>query len=267
MNTLSLQDVMNNHQHDVAIFIATHKNFSFPYHSELYIPIQVGETSNLPYLSEYQLENIAYKNKNFCELTVLYFIWKNIHCPFVGLVHYRRYFVHKNNTLTKTIRKIQYTLGLKTKMFNPNYDFINDKEIEVIFQSGIDIIVSEALIFKEDTVYQQYDKHHHIHDWLHIRTIIETLYPEYLPTFDKVSHGHILYPYNMFIGKKHIIDQYCEWLFNILFESEKLIDYRDYDDYNKRVFGFLAERLFTVWIEHHAHHFKIAHLPVAMANI
>jgi len=59
-----------------------------------------------------------------------------------------------------------------------------------------------------------------------------------------------LYLYNMFIMKKDLFQEYCDWLFDILFELEKKISTKDYDSYQKRVFGFLSERLFNIWLEY-----------------
>lgn len=53
----------------------------------------------------------------------------------------------------------------------------------------------------------------------------------------------------MFVMKKELFDEYCAWLFDILFELEKRIDISRYDAYQARVFGFLGERLFNVWLE------------------
>ena len=58
-----------------------------------------------------------------------------------------------------------------------------------------------------------------------------------------------LYIYNMFAMKKSLFDEYCAWLFDILFTLENRIDISDYDIYNARIFGFLSERLFNIWIE------------------
>ena len=60
----------------------------------------------------------------------------------------------------------------------------------------------------------------------------------------------------MFIGKKEVMDNYCKWLFSILFEAEKFIDTSTYNNYNRRVFGFLAERLFTVWVDHNQEKYR-----------
>ena len=48
--------------------------------------------------------------------------------------------------------------------------------------------------------------------------------------------------------------------FPILFELEKRIDITQYDNYQKRVFGFIAERLFNVWLVHHQ--LKFCEIPV-----
>ena len=56
------------------------------------------------------------------------------------------------------------------------------------------------------------------------------------------------------------VDCYCEWLFNILFECEKRINILDRDDYQKRVFGFLSERLFNVWVT--KNQLKVYYAPV-----
>jgi exopolysaccharide biosynthesis protein len=45
-----------------------------------------------------------------------------------------------------------------------------------------------------------------------------------------------------------------------LFELEKRIDITQYDNYQKRVFGFIAERLFNVWLAHHQ--LKFCEIPV-----
>ena len=52
----------------------------------------------------------------------------------------------------------------------------------------------------------------------------------------------------MFIMSREMMDKYCSWLFPILFELDKKIDYSRYDSYNTRMIGFVAERLINVWV-------------------
>jgi len=60
-----------------------------------------------------------------------------------------------------------------------------------------------------------------------------------------------LYANNMCILKREEFDKLCNWLFSILFEFEKRVDLNNYIGYQKRLFGFLSERLFTTWFIHH----------------
>ncbi len=82
---------------DLKIILVTHKEYDFP-NAKYYIPIQVGKA-----LSSHKLniqgddvgDNISIKNSSFCELTALYWVWKNNFIgdsDYVGFVHYRRYF-------------------------------------------------------------------------------------------------------------------------------------------------------------------------------
>ena len=52
----------------------------------------------------------------------------------------------------------------------------------------------------------------------------------------------------MFIAKKETVDEYLDWLYSILFKLEKELDLNQYQGYDKRVFGFISERLLDVYI-------------------
>ena len=111
-----------------------------------------------------------------------------------------------------------------------------------------DVIVPKKRCYWIETVYDHYAHAHNGEDLDAIRGILETAVPEYLDSFDTVMKRRSLYLYNMFIMRTEHFYAYCEWLFPILFEVEKRIDTSAYDPYQRRVFGFLAERLFNVWL-------------------
>ena len=79
------------------IYIATHKKFNVP-NLNGYCALQVGAEGKekYGYLRDNIGNHISGKNANYCELTGLYWIWKNTDDSYKGLVHYRRYFGRNN---------------------------------------------------------------------------------------------------------------------------------------------------------------------------
>jgi hypothetical protein len=67
------------------------------------------------------------------------------------------------------------------------------------------------------------------------------------------------YANNMFVMRNTHFQEFMTWWFGVLFEFEKRIDLNNYSDYQKRVLGFIAERLLNIWIEHKK--LKSAELP------
>lgn len=214
---------------EIEIYIAAHKKFNFPYIQDIYTPLQVGAEgkNDLGYLRDNVGENISKKNSNYCELTGMYWIWKNSNKDIVGLVHYRRFFY---NTV-----------------FCGKANILNEVQIRKLLDQ-YDLIVAKRGYTWFRTVKDQFTSYHIASDLEATRNAINKLYPDYLDAFDEVMESNNYCPLNMIITRKEIFDNYCEWLFNILFEVEKNISLNNRDVYNSRVFGFLSERLFNVWL-------------------
>ena len=79
--------------------------------------------------------------------------------------------------------------------------------------------------------------------------------------FDGLMYILVVCAGAVFIMKKEIFDDYCKWLFDILLELENRVDITNYSDYDKRIYGFLSERLFRVWLEKN-NNIKIKEMPV-----
>ncbi|MBQ7883295.1 MAG: DUF4422 domain-containing protein [Phascolarctobacterium sp.] len=86
---------------DIKILVATHKKYWMP-EDEVYLPLHVGRDGkeDLGYMGDNTGDNISDKNASYCELTGLYWAWKNLDCEYIGLCHYRRYFGKSSNFLT-----------------------------------------------------------------------------------------------------------------------------------------------------------------------
>lgn len=220
----------------IKILVATHKKYQMPL-DDMYIPIHVGKEgkNEIGYMGDNTGDNISLKNSNYCELTGLYWAWKNLDCDFIGLSHYRRYFSTKN-------------LLEKYKQKNNRFNLIlKENEIEELLQT-YDIVLPKKRNYYIETVYTHYKNAHYESDLLEIKKILKNKYPEFLSDFENVMNGKTLHLYNMFVMKKRYFDEYCSWVFDILFELEKKIDISNYDSYQSRIYGFLSERLFNVWI-------------------
>lgn len=216
------------------IYVVTHKNISLKL-PENYKIIGVGNNSIINEdLHDNTGDNISSKNKNYCELTALYWIWKNSNDDIVGLEHYRRMFLNDN------IGEI----GL-----------LNEDEILFIL-NNYDIIVPTLFNNKTRTVYQHYVEDHKKRDIELAQNIINSKYPEYNSSFNQVMNSKYEYGFNMMITRKDILDEYSQWLFDILFDLENIIDISKYDEYQKRIYGFLSERLFNVWLKYKKYNVK-----------
>lgn len=222
------------------IYVIFHKPFDIEL-PDCYSPLQVGATLNnndFGYQKDNSGENISHKNKNYCELTGLYWIWKNTSDDIVGLCHYRRY-------------------------FSSNRQIIDEQHIRNILKD-YDIILPNSMSVPTEyqTVLCHYEEKHNINDLILCRKAIEDIYPEYLNSFDICMNSSLMCLGNMIITRKEILDEYCKWLFDILFIVESNTNIESYDNYQKRIYGFLSERLLRVWVMNNK--YKVKEEPIEM---
>ncbi|MCI9593214.1 MAG: DUF4422 domain-containing protein [Lachnospiraceae bacterium] len=195
------------------------------------IPIQAGAE-----LTEQQVceirdncgEHISYKNRQYCELTALYWIWKNDNSSFVGLGHYRRHFE------------------------------LNETIIEQLLVSDIDVVLTIP-IFDYPSVKEVYFRDHVKEDWEVMMEAIHKYCPEYSGIAEQMQDGRFYYAYNMFIMRREILEEYCAWLFPILFYCETYCKEKE-DVYQNRYIGFLAEHLMSIYFMFHEDKYKIVHV-------
>ncbi len=209
----------------MAVYVAAHKAYTVR-ETPGYIPLQVGAALHeaLPYTGDNTGDHISEKNPTYCELTGLYWIWKNTDDPYKGLVHYRRYFMQGGDLLSETaIRQL-----LKT----------------------YDAILPPAEYLREPASEEFCLYSGHPRDLSLLREAVEAVDPTVLPTFDKVMGGNRLHLYNMVIARQETFDRYCQWLFAVLGHMEPRVDMTGYTPYQQRLYGFLGERLLNVWLTH-----------------
>ena len=226
----------------VNVIIATHKKYEMPKY-ESYLPIHVGKEGkdDIGFTGDNTGDNISKKNPYFCELTGIYWAWKNLKADYIGLAHYRRHF--KGNTKSK----------------NKFEQVLSDKEINELLKKN-DIILPKKREYYIENLYSHYEHTLHIETLDITGEIIKEKYPKYMKEFDLLKKRTSAHMFNMFIMKKEIMNDYCEWLFDILFELEKRIDTSKYDSFHARFYGRVSELLLDVWLNTNGH--KYVEVPL-----
>ena len=172
-------------------------------------------------------DNISDENRQYRELTALYWIWKNDQSDYVGLGHYRRHFEMDE----KMLGQLAYS------------------DIDVVLTIPILDIPSVGAVYRRDHVGR---------DWDIMLEAVKTLSPDYLEAVKELEAGCFYYAYSMFIMRRPILEDYCQWLFPLLSYCEKHCGVHE-DGYQGRYIGFLAEHLMSVYFLYHEKDYKIVH--------
>ena len=226
------------------IWVATHKKLDFDL-PQGYKPMQVNCKATGEHWEGYLHDddgiNISEKNGSYCELTVLYSLWKNARSEVKGLCHYRRYLLPEQKTEIGVWRRIMCS---KQEIKNLA---LQSPDIEAFLQS-YDMILPVpngpfGFPVKRERLLYCYQK-----DLDLLRDTIQQEYPAYLEAYDWVMEQEFLPSCNMFIAGRDVFDRYCEWLFDLLGKVEKKCDIDAYDVQHKRVYGYLAECLLNVYV-------------------
>lgn len=214
------------------ILVATHKEYEMP-KSSLYLPLQAGakERASIGFERDDSGDNISHLNANFCELTAVYWAWKNLDSDYIGLVHYRRYFAGKE----------KFTVSGKQK------GILSESELNKLL-NGTDIVLPGKRKYYIESLYTHYAHTLYVEPLAEVGKIIDEFYPEYSKEFARLKTRKSAHIFNMFVMKRDVFDRYCTWLFDILFKLKDRVDATQYDAYHARFFGRVSELLLDVWI-------------------
>lgn len=230
------------HKPDICVFKMVHemdkrllKIYDEP---EYIVQLQVGAEHagrKMAVLSDNIGDNISLKNGNYSELTGLYWIWKNIlnsasysNVCYYGLAHYRRMLELTEDDLLR------------------------------IQDNNIDVIMPFPMPYEPD-IEAHHKRYLSKEEWQAVLRAIEELQPEYAAVLDSVLGQSYFYNYNILLAKKNVLDDYCRWLFPLLFKIEEINDY-DGSKKQNRYIGYIGETLQTIYFMHNKYELRIAHV-------
>lgn len=214
----------------IRVLEVSHKEF-MPVAGKCYLPIYVGDAQNIQDkgVRDNTGDNICQWNPQINECTALYWMWKNTNYEVLGLNHYRRF--------------------LKSEV---NQFMLQEAEIQ-LWMDDCDILVAKRYYLPYSTIESQLQEsvceEAFAEGMRCISEVMEGMSGVDRAAFQYVFHGHTMYPFNIFIASRKIVNEYCGWLFPILFKMlDKVRIGEEWDAYSKRIIGFIAERLLTVWL-------------------
>ena len=169
-------------------------------------------------------DNISDRNKQFCELTALYWIWKHAKENLVGLVHYRRHFMIPDNWTSRMLH------------------------------NGIDVILPIPL-YVAPNVAENFKKRHDPSDWDYMMQCLRKDDEQTYQEAETFFQSSLYSPCNMFIMQREVLHELCSWMFPILFKVAEHGGQKE-DSYLNRYPGFLSERLITFFFEKNREKYK-----------
>lgn len=199
-----------------------------------FISVQVGAAMAGSIIAEYTDntgENISYKNGNYSELTGLFWIWKNRiqknDNKYYGLAHYRRFLE------------------------------LSEDDQSRLVANNIDVVLPYPMPYEPNI------EAHHLRylsdsEWNAVLQALNELQPEYAQALSVILKKEYLYNYNVILAKGEVLDNYCSWLFPLLFRIEE-INNPNGDKEPNRYIGYVGETLETLYFMHNKDKLKIAH--------
>lgn len=207
---------------------------------EYVFPIQAGAACSdmrVADLADNTGEHISNRNGNYCELTALYWIWKNKmgtggsvdgeEGQYYGLCQYRR-----------------------------GFEFAEDDLLRLI-DNDVDVILPYPMPYEPD-IHAHHERYIKEADWNAMLRALEELAPTYAELFPKILGQRYLYNYNVILAKKNVLRDYCAWLFPILMRTEELSNPKG-SERSDRYLGYMGETLETLYFMKNAERLNVVH--------
>lgn len=263
----------------IKLLIVSHRPFKIP-KGEIFVPIHAGRAiaccktkdgcinkKDLDWLITNTIgdetgNNISIKNRMYCECSALYWAWKNYdkleNPDYIGLMHYRRHFIfneefYNNYDKSKWEDALAY---IEVPFIDNNYQSmigLNDNNI-ITDCSKYDLIVTKDA--KLNLIHNRNIRQDYIEtipgvkvkDFDLMLNLVKEKYPKIYNCSKEKIKGYNKSLYQMFIMKKEYFFEYCNFLFDILGEIEKVEDFSSYSVNGKRTLGYLAENLLSMFV-------------------
>jgi hypothetical protein len=239
-------------------------NRTDPILDELYCePAGVGP-NDFPknYLDSKTGDNIIHKDPYYAEYIFHYWFWKNQlmnyeKSSWIGFCQYRRYWLNENSDQNLIITRE----NLKDNMLKDipsiwsNHEtvvakrvYVNNPKFMKLIKRGFKNIISDpSVIFdkKKHNIKLHFDISH---GYGKLDKAIELLDKKERDDFREYVNKYTFFnPNHMFITNPKIMNEWFKSVFNWLLKCEDIFHFKDLQGYEKRLYGYFAERYLSYW--------------------
>lgn len=243
------------------LVIITHKVLRVP-KDERVLVINVGKEEISGAYRDDNGDNISSKNIQYSELTGIYWYWKNHNLSErVFVVHYRRFFelnpqiyfslIDKSRSISNFVKRLLHPVYFKANLayhYRLKYDLIKELNYLEKDTETNSLYLPYKVHFYNRRVKEFFARIIPYKVFNIIENIISQRYPELLPIFNESILASELYAGNMFGMNKSDFNQYCDFLFSLLFEIEQNLEQRNYK-LPERTMGYIAELLSNCYFQ------------------
>ena len=245
---------------DIKIFVSHRIDLdSETIDNPLYVNVRCGavfdKRKNVTMLGDDTGDNISEKRDSFCELTVMYWAWKNVKADYYGLCHYRRYLSFSDKSYdVSNDEKQNINVYMMDEVAIRNY-VLNDVQVIKTSLKNKDGILIDPKDVKKIPTPKGYANSilEHWNNWQNVLIkedtlpLLKSIVHKYAPQWDNYLLEYLnnskYYGFNCFILKNNIFDELCNFVFPILFELEDKIEKKYYSENMLRIPGFMGEIL------------------------
>lgn len=226
---------------DVKIFVS-HRidQDSATIDNPLYIPVRCGaifdDREGVEMLGDDTGDNISDRRMSFCELTVLYWAWKNVEADYYGLCHDCRYMIFPDKEY-KTDKANWSQIVCEHLLPDTVKDFgLTDSEKMRQIIAGNDAVLPQCVDITECNTPNGYRKsigefwktfegEFIADDGIQLLVdCTENVAPQYVEMLNNYLSSSQSFNLNCFVLKKTVFLNLCEFLFPILFQIESRLD-------------------------------------------
>ena len=199
----------------------------FPYEKSIQAGAALTDISVAP-MGDDTGGNISAKNKQYCEMTATYWVWKNTDHEWKGIEHYRRHLL-----VTPAM------IGGDADAILP-LPYLCYPNTLSQFRRFVSQDVLDALL----------------------RTLME-LHPRQYDEYLAIIRGHFQYTYNLVCAKREVFDDYCAWFFRIT-EAMERMGTEVPEIAETRALSYVAEVLTNIYFMSNSGRWRIRHAEKAI---